>query len=84
MTARVMLEMTLTLLILSRATTMPRGSANSSVRKNIAQVPPMPSSIVLSIVIRSIDILTLNARIPEGASRLREACGFFIYALITC
>ena len=51
MTARVKLETTLFLLILSRATIMPSGSENSSVRKNIEQVPPMPSSIRLIIVV---------------------------------
>ena len=51
MMARVTFETTLFLLILSRATTMPSGRENSSVRKNIAQVPPMPSSIRFIIVI---------------------------------
>ena len=65
MTARVKFETTLFLLILSRATPMPRGSENSSVRKNIAQVPPMPSSIRFIIVVSFIDVFLLTHTFPK-------------------
>ena len=51
---RVIAETTLTLLMRSRATIMPKGSENSRVRKKMAQVLPRPSLIFMIMVIKDI------------------------------
>ena len=68
MIKRVTFDTILLLLILSRAMTMPSGSENSSVKKNMAQVLPKPLLIVVIIVTKSIKYPRFKTHaFPEAA-----------------